>query len=404
MAVSEVPAFVIKETAGRRRTVTLIGRGLPYRPLGLDGEQRVKVTNPAGNPEGFGTVMGPTYGETTINGMWKDKYIGTGAAQQYPITMTQARGANSQAQGNTTGTQIGSVQDAVNLFQSILDEGQLLEVTWGWIIRRGFMKKFSIKAHNIHDAEWDATFAWISKALPTAIVEFGPPAGAMETPQGLRGLLDSVMRVLDVPQTMVQESMDEYRRSLAQISDAVLNIEESVSGLANETSPAGEVARVRSLLGGIVNSAENIKDSFESSGWAGTFQSPQQLLPFSDGIFPPTDGGERWRSIQDQIIDSIDPEEVLKAQLYVEESIRDARRIRDEAEVRRRLLAAPAGQVLATHIASADEDLRDVSNLYYGNPYQWRTLLVYNGFSGVELLSGQTVIIPRIDPGSTEDL
>jgi hypothetical protein len=395
---------VIRETAGRKRTVTLIGRGLPYRPLSLDGEQRVKITNPAGNPEGFGTVLGPTLGETAINGMWKDKYIGTGAAQQYPITMTQPRTATQGNASTTGGTQIGSVQDAVNLFQSICDEGQLLEVTWGWIIRRGFMKKFPIKVHNIHDAELDATFAWISRALPIAIVEFGPPAGALETPQGLRSLLDSLNRIMDIPQTMVQGAMDEYRQFLAQISDAVLNIEESVSGLANETSPAGEVAKVRSLLGGIVNSAENIKDSFEAAGWAGTFQSPQQLLPFSNGIFPPTDGGERWRGIQDQIIDSIDPEEVLKAQLYVEESIRDARRIRDEAEVRRRLLAAPAGQIQATHIASAGEDLRDVSNIYYGNPYQWRTLLVYNGFSGVELLSGQTILIPRIDPGSVEDL
>lgn len=404
MAVSEVPAFIIKESAGRRRTVTLIGRGLPYRPFELDGEQRVKITNPAGNPEGFGTVMGPTLGESSLHGEWKDKFIGTGATEQPPVTMSQPRSAVSQARSATTGTQVGSVQECVALFESIRDEGQLLEVTWGWVIRRGFMKKFTYKAHNIHDVEWDVTFAWISRALPTAMVEFGPPAGALETPGGIRGFLDQLNRIMDVPQTMIQESMSEYRQVLARISDATLSIEESASGISQATSPTQDVAQIKALLGGIVNGAEQIKESFETSGWAGTFQSPQQLLPFSNSVFPPTDGGDRWRSRQDQIIDALDPEEVLKAQLYVEESIRDARRLRDEAEVRRRLLAAPAGQVMATHIAMDGEDLRDVSSIYYSNPYQWRTLLVYNGFSGVELVAGQTVLIPRIDPGSPEDL
>lgn len=400
--VSEVPAFTIEETGGRKRKVTLIGRGLPFRPLNLDAEQRVKITNPAGNPEGFGTVMGPTYGETQIDGFWKNKYIGTGATEQPAITLTQPRSPNSNAQGNTTGTQVGSVQDAVQLFESIVAEGQLLEVTWGWVIRRGYLKKFSPKIHNIHDVEWSATFAWISKALPTTATLFDSNAGRLNTARGLRSLLDRLARIVDMPQSMMREYMDTYRNLITRIATAVVGIEEAAVGLIDEVSPAREVARIQALLGGIATAATDIVDTMESVGWAGIFERPQQLLPFASAILPhvttpewsATPEGER--SYQ-QLLDAIDPVKILEAQLYVRETITDARRIRDEAEARRRALDSGPGYALGTYRAREGEDLRDVSQLYYNTPNEWRALMLYNGFTTTELYAGQYVAIPRLN-------
>lgn len=396
---TEVPAFTIKELGGRNRTITLVGRALPYRPLSLDGEQRVKISTPAGNPEGFGTVMGPTYGETQIDGFWKDKYIGTGGTDENGITLSQPRSASSHATTATTGTQVGSVQDAFQLFESVRDEGQLLEVTWGWVIRRGYLKKFSGKIHNIHDAEWSATFAWTSRALPMASVEFGQFAGRMDTARGLRGLLDRLSRIVDVPQSMMREYMDEYRRTVAQIADALVGVEEAATGLIETTSPSGEASRIQSLLGSAATGAFNIYDTMEARGWAGVFENPQRVLPFADAILP-SRGGDVWETYYQQLLESIDPVAILEAQLYVRETITDARRMRDEAEARRRALEAGPGYTMGTYRARDGEDLRDVSLLYYGTPNQWRSLMIYNGLTTTELYAGQYVTIPRLDPGA----
>lgn len=403
-SIEEVPAFVIEEKGGRNRRVTLIGRGLPYRPLSLESEQRVKVTNPPGSPEGFGTVMGPTFGETSIDGFWKDKFIGTGATEQPPITVETPRSAASQARGALTGSQVGSAQEATQLFESLCAEGQLVEVTWGWVKRRGYLKKFSPKIHNIHDVEWSATFAWTSKAIPLASVEFGNLAGRIDSATGFRGLLDRIRQIADVPQTMMREYMDVYRSNIAKISSSVIDMEEAAAGLIEETSPVNEANRITSSLGGIVSAANDIVDTTESVGWAGLFENPRRALPFGSSYLASPVSSTNWDSYYARVLDSIDPVEILQARLYERETITDAKRIRDEAEARRRAMDAGPGYTLGTYRAREGEDLRDVSRLYYGTPMQWRPIMLFNGMDSIELYPGQTIAIPRLDPDAPQDV
>jgi hypothetical protein len=89
--VSEVPGFKIQELSGKQRTVWLTQRAKPYGPITWEGEQRVKVTFPAGNPHGFATVQGPTEGETTIEGFWKDKFLDYGTGETAPINLYSRR-------------------------------------------------------------------------------------------------------------------------------------------------------------------------------------------------------------------------------------------------------------------------------------------------------------------------
>ena len=407
-SIEEVPAFVIEEKGGRNRTITLIGRGLPYRPLSLESEQRVKVTNPPGSPEGFGTVMGPTFGETAIDGFWKDKYIGTGATEQPPITLTYQRSTSvrnaSPDASLTNSTQVGSAQEATQLFESVCAEGQLVEVTWGWVKRRGYLKKFSPKIHNIHDVEWSATFAWTSKAIPLATVEFGNLAGRIDSATGFRGLLDRVRQIADVPQAMMREYMDEYRRNISRISSSIIDVEEAAAGLIEETSPINEASRITASLGGIVSAASDIVDTTESVGWAGLFENPRRALPFGSTYFAAPSPTANWDSYYARVLDEIDPVEILQARLYERETVTDARRIRDEAEARRRAMDAGPGYTLGTYRAREGEDLRDVSRLYYGTPMQWRPIMLFNGMSTIELYTGQTVTIPRLDPDAPQDV
>jgi hypothetical protein len=141
----------------------------------------------------------------------------------------------------------------------------------------------------------------------------------------------------------------------------------------------------------------------EARGWAGIFENPQRVLPFSDAILP-SRGGDVWEAYYAQLLESVDPVAILEAQLYSRETITDARRMRDEAEARRRALEAGPGYTMGTYRAREGEDLRDVSTLYYGTPNQWRSLMVYNGLTTTELYAGQYVTIPRLDPGSEGDV
>ena len=376
----------------------MVARGLPFRPLDLSVEQRVKVTNPSGNPEGYGTVMGPTYGETTIDGFWKDKFLSYGPSEVPPIRLTgPCTGQHLQGEG----TPVTSAQEAVHLLESMVAEGQEVEVSWAFVLRRGYLKKFDTKIHNIHDVEWSATFAWISKARVNSVPMFGPPAGQLETGRSLFDRLARFARVLDTPRQLVAEHMASFRNTINAVAATSQAIDDSLSGLAAEASAATEINRVRGMLGGIAQSAQNVVDSVEAAGWAGMFTDIQRVLPFSDYNINRTDTGF-WAQQRELDLAAIDPEELLQAQLYTRETITDARRLRDEAEARARAMATPVSESLGTYRAREGEDLRDVSRLYYGTPDQWRTLMLYNEMTTTELYPGQTIAIPRVDAQNTE--
>lgn len=408
MAIAEVPAFTIQELGGRRRSVTLVGRGLPYRPLSLEGEQRVKITNPAGSPIGYGTVMGPTEGETQIEGFWKDKYLETSTAfaerpGQAPIILVQPRGATRTEAPSTSGTPVTSAVDAIRLLDSIRSEGQLLKVQWGYIIRRGYLKKVAQKWHNIHDCEWSASFAWVSKDTVPDSPLFGPPAGQREIGMNLRSILRDAMRIMDAPRALMSEYMQEYRNFLNRIADASYAIDQSVTGLIDEASPIRAATDLQTTLGGIAQAAFNIKDQTEAAGFAGVFEDYRRAIPF--GSYIGTDSGSsdsRFAAAEQAALDAIDPEEIMKAQLYVRETVSDLRRVQDETEARRRYFEATPDRALGLYRAREGDDLRYVSQLYYGTPTQWRALMLFNGLDTTELYPGQTVTIPRIDQPEDE--
>jgi len=408
MAIAEVPAFTIRELGGRNRAITLVGRALPYRPLSLEGEQRVKITNPAGNPIGYGTVMGSVEGETQIDGFWKDKYLNYSTAfaerpGQAPIILVQPRGATRSEDPSTSGTPVTSAVDAINLLDSVRTEGQLLEVQWGYVIRRGYLKKFSQKWHNVHDCEWSANFAWVSKDRAPESPEFGPPAGQREVGSNLRSILRDAMRIMDFPRAMMSEYMQEYRNFLNRIADASYSIDQSVTGLIDEASPIRAASEIQTTLGGIAQAAFNIKEKTEADGFAGIFEDYRRAIPFGSYIGTSSGSADsRFAAAEQAALEAIDPEEVMKAQLYVRETVSDLRRVQDETEARRRYFEATPDRALGLYRAREGDDLRYVSQLYYGTPTQWRALMLFNGLDTTELYPGQTITIPRIDQPEDE--
>jgi hypothetical protein len=90
-------------------------------------------------------------------------------------------------------------------------------------------------------------------------------------------------------------------------------------------------------------------------------------------------------------------------QLYVRETISDVRRLRDEAVIRQRALRDGPELVVGTYRAREGEDLRDVSIRYYGTPYQWRAIMIYNGLTETECYAGQLIAIPNLGVSTDEN-
>lgn len=391
---TEVPAFVIRELTGQRRAVSLRDRALPYRPLVLEGTQRVKVAFPAGSPEGHGTVTGPTEEETEIEGMWKDVFIGTNLSSRPMILVFAGRSG-----ANTAGsmTPIGTVVEALELIDSMRIDGQQVEVEWGPIRRRGFIKKFRYKYHNVHDAEWSLTFVWTSKGAPSPRPSFGSVAPSqLDTGGSLRESVGRLLRALDAPGQVVEENMSELRNTINRVTDASLAIDQAIQGLFEQTAPRSVVGPVQGMLGGVVADATSLMNGFENSGWAGLFTDFRRIVPYSQHFSstPPTSAFDAADAVA---LNDIDPVQVLQAQLYGIEGRHDARRLRDEAEMRRRALLSEDGNFLGVYRARANEDLRAVSSLYFGNPDQWRQIMLDNALTSSILEEGQEVRIYRHD-------
>lgn len=391
-ATIEVPPFVIMELSGQRRTVKLVGRGLPYRPLSFEGEQRVKVTFPAGNPNGFGTVMGPTEGETEINGAWKDKYLFVREGEVAPIRLITSRSTTSEydagiAAGDAQANDVSSAFDAVRLFDSIRQSGQVVLVAWGYFSRRGYLKKFTHKWTTVHDCEWSATFVWTAQGEVRESVDFGPPAGLGDTGGGLRDLLNQMSRALTAPQRLLEGPASQIRNTMNRLSAQSYELDETLAGLRDTIDPGTLVNQARSAIGAFGTSAENIRDLAESSGSANLFRDLQAQSRRTQAN----------QSTDEAALDAIDPAAFFQAELYTRETIDDARRLRDESTARARALEAGPEATLGVYYAREGDDLRDVSTRYYGSPDQWRTLLLHNNLISFDLYPGQPIVIPRIN-------
>jgi nucleoid-associated protein YgaU len=201
----------------------------------------------------------------------------------------------------------------------------------------------------------------------------------------------------------MSEYMQEYRNFLNRIADASYSIDQSVTGLIDEASPIRAASEIQTTLGGIAQTAFNIKDKTEADGWAGVFEDYRRAIPFGSYIGTSSGSADsRFAAAEQAALDALDPEEVMKAQLYVRETVSDLRRVQDETEARRRYFEATPERALGLYRAREGDDLRYVSQLYYGTPTQWRALMLFNGLDTTELYPGQTITIPRIDQPEDE--
>lgn len=145
MAKSDPTAFVVSVLEGPAAGVDipLEGRALPYRAgaggsISFGTEQRSKLVWYPGNPVATHLIFGPQLTPTTINGVWKDRYLGTDAAI-----------------------------DLVDLFTELSESGVQVRVLYGSLEYQGIVKGVSfqpgVPTGGLGDIAWSIVFEWNSR-------------------------------------------------------------------------------------------------------------------------------------------------------------------------------------------------------------------------------------------------
>lgn len=343
MALSTAPAFAIEELTGSQRLVALTGRALPYQGVAFGSRQRTKRTVYGGNPVATIQVLGAEYDNTTIRGMWKDRFL--------PGQIAVA-GAE----------QIETAEQAVALFEDLARVGNTLRVQWGNVVRVGILVAFVPTWTRTQDVAWEAEFEWSSEddTAPRAVEQ--------------TILTDDEIRTTstDVDDAVIEDPpnvLPEYRADVKERTDATRVSVGDVFGRLAQVRRAVQVPI--NQVQAIAASAETIRREVEST-----------LGVLVDQPYT-----------QAQVIDDVI--EVLACERWRRTLARADRAMRAAVLRRSRSLARTAVPgAIAIVVMPGESTLRDLSRTYYGTADSWQLIADANGFSSSRVAPGTVVVVP----------
>lgn len=357
-----VGPFLIKEMTGEERTINLAGRALPYRPYTLTGSQRVELTWYPGNPVATAQVLGAAEDRTSINGIWKDRFIGED---------------NETIAATLDGGQLGSVVDLVAAVDSFRRKGQLLEVTWQRIARRGFITNFTQAWENLHDCAWDIEFTWISNAIDGEV--------AITTREiDLKGVTDETTAGFINLYNAANSGISKLKGVADDINSAMGSLQESVSSV--EDNLLNMVDGALSPL----DAARRAVATLESVG-SGSFAIGQRMYSVVYQSLTATFSVVLGRPD----IDAVSVGAAVGAANGRANIVRQSQKMKhNAARNRARLIRAIDPELTRTFFARADQDLRDVSIAFFGTADEWQKIAEFNSLSSSRLRAGQVVLVP----------
>jgi hypothetical protein len=340
-------------------SMVLTQRALPLDTLEVGGKMRTEFTWYAGSPVATVQVLGAEENDISLRGFWKERFIGSGSVAQ--ILVDNMR--------------VYSVEAAVAAMDGARRRGQPLVMTWGNICRTVFIKEFQQTWYNFRDCEWSLVLGvvTIDTIVPTVPTPQAPDLSAInaKTQQALYNL---VQIINDKPAQLRWDSR--ILAALAQLDDTLLDVQGQIFGAVTDfvgqaLTPFDAARRLGALLQttlGALNAFGNqimglsLSDLFE--GFADPADIPievQQIAAFKQSqVYTQT------RDTRNTYLESILPQ-----------------------------IQSLSPPLVATFIASNEQDLRDVSLQFYGSQNYWRGLMAYNNLKSSKLVAGDLIWVPQ---------
>jgi hypothetical protein len=378
--------LIIKELTGERRIFQMTGRGLPYRPISLRGTQRAELTWLPGSPEATATILGATEDPTALQGMWKDKYC---------KAIVAAQGVQPPLELN--GAALKDVREAVELVDDIRKQGQLLEVLWLHIVRRGYLTSFEQRWDNKHDVGWSMDFSWINRGEETEPATFITYQGFDDIASRMSELL-AWADTLEVPEGFGLDFgfLDSLQQFQQQLEDLIMGIEDQIAQFTNSvTSVIGTTRGIISTFESIVIEAELMVDFVDSQFSSAVAERSGPHDGERVGIFGT---GESWS-------DGLPEGQKLVGEEFKSSLKAWANGVKALAvECRVQAVTQIGGDILAVVTAMGGQDLRDLSQIWYGTPYEWKRIMIFNDKNTIELVAGETIFIPKMNPAQADQV
>jgi hypothetical protein len=361
-------------------TIMLEGRSLMYKGMPFETRQRLRTEFYAGNTVGTQQVLGPVLEPMTVNGMWKDKYLGNGQAMALAL-----------------------------LFDEVARSGAPLEFEWDQIVRRGTMARFKFNPLRVEDIEWEATFEWASQGEKTAPLI---TATAVQNPrEGLQAVVGQLQAVDDAVHALLDDP----------ISRVVGFHEEVTDALDRATTAAVDIAQQIDRAVGVVTNLANIPREIVERGITVSRAAAQAARDVENGLLDPlfslADPGSSgtwigFRGLAYNVAD--DP---LGLVTYLGQKLGLLGSTQSAREFCMNTAAGLEGQLYPEIIGEerppAGTDLRDLARKYYGDADAWWIIAQFNGLPGSSVPAlpsgpsdnpGRTIKIPRRPTGSLADL
>lgn len=418
--VSEPTSFVIVELTGPQNNLILEGRALPYRPLTFSGGMRAEFTWYPGSPVATVQALGPDEKSTTINGMWKDRFLA--GFNQFGIPILSGR----TAKATYNGSDVANVRDLVELVDGFRLRGQLIEIGWDQFVRQGILVNFRQTWLRREDVEWEMEFQWINRGEPATPVTFGVRIGIIDILNQIEDAIANIQTALDAPFAFVSQITNEVNRALDILTETTAAIksisEKTVDALL---SPLETAQQTLAALQTVKDQAGAISSTFESvearAQRVSAVAAPLALVggdasiqegaaDGTGGVDAPAEEGEEeatgaavaapqtTSASETAGIGGLTQEAVLQAELTKREVRAAARSLRAIASQHSQEIEAETTRVanVKSFIASDDTDLRAVSTTFYGTPDEWKRLLIYNSLHSSQLTAGQIILVPPL--------
>lgn len=354
LVIEQDPATSSQQPSIVPRRITLRQRGLPNDPLKMSGEQRTVTTYYPGSSVATVQVLGPTWGTTTIGGIWKWRFIGGDNGAVVLEGFDDLIGPGEEF----------SPQLLVLAWEKLRDEGKPLILTWNDQQRRGMLRRFATTWQRPQDVQWEAEFEWISLG-PDLIIS---RAQDLDVPGS--AVLDDQIGLDDIAALDPRFLFPDYA---AKIVSSINSVRDAVGAVFDTIRFANEQARAPvTALQALATSAESIR-----------LQAEDIIQDVSDR--PYTEG-----SPNDGVIDVLAAENWRRTLGF-----RTARLRASTQRTARDYQEANAPGQLQIVILPEDKTLRQLAKQFYGDADDWQLIADLNGFVDSQLPAGTAVIIPQ---------
>lgn len=358
MAAPPLSPLVLESLDGQV-TLALYSRALPYRPLSIGGRQRAQFTWYPGSPAAIVQMLGPEEQPIQMEGFWKDRFIGVG------------NGVDGIAKCNNE--PVYAVTELVAFVDAMRRTGRKYKLSWDKLERYGHITEFVQTWHTEHDCEWSLEFTVSSQEAQTQVVLTAEPVNTTSFAQTLNQLAQDLAERLDVDPTFgVTDSLRAIQAGLSTVA---------TSALDNSTALATNfVNRITSPLSGARALSAAAAQSVASTAIA--MGAIQDTALAELAAFP---GGQNATPIGSQI----------NAYSYTNEWRNSAKTIRNyAAEARYDAERQAQNELIASFIADARMNYRDVALKYYGTQESWRDLMAFNGATSSAIAPGELIWVP----------